>query len=207
MAALELTEYLSGPVDRTKLKVAGRTAPGASVTVKIDEEEAKPAQVQEDGRFSFDVQAEDWVEHTIEITASEPELKDCTARFTFRALYEDTSKGIKAVQKTLSSGVTGKKISARPADYVGSRVKIEVRTTKVQYQDGRLIIHGNISKNKKQPVILVCPDYLDDEIQAKMILTVYGTVIEPSQTETPVPRLDVEYIQYHRTVYKKNTWY
>ena len=207
LAALELTEYPYDAVLRDKIKVSGKASPGAAVTVKIDEGAAEAVALKKDGSFSYDVQAADWMEHDIEITAAEPGLTDCTARFTFRPVYEDASKGIKAFSKTLTGGVTGKKISAAPAGYVGSRVKIEVYTTGVQRQDGRLILSGNISKDKKMPILLICPDYLDDQILDKMILTVYGTVLEPSRTETPTPRIDVEYIQYHKTVYRKNAWY
>ena len=56
------------------------------------------------------------------------------------------------------------------------------------------------------PVILVCPDYLEDRIQDKMLLTVYGTVTEPSRADPAVPRLDVEYIRYQKTVYKRNPY-
>lgn len=207
MAALELTEYLSGPVDRQKLKAAGKASPGARVTIRIDGEERENLTAGPDGGFACTLQAEDWAEHELEITASEEGLTDCTARFTFRPVYEDVSKGIKAFSKVLDKDVTGKKLSADPAGYTGRKVKMEVYTVSCQRQDGRLILHANISRDKNMPVILVCPDYLDDEIQAKMILTVYGTVIEPSRTETALPRIDVEYLQYHRTVYRKNAWW
>ena len=206
MAALELTDYPYDAVDRGKMKAAGRTSPGARVTVKIDGGKPEKVKVKKDGSFSWDVKVEDWTEHTIEITASEDGLTDCTAKFTFRPVYEDAAKGIQAFQKTLDKGVNGKKISADPGGYVGKRVKMEVYTTKAQRRDGRLILHGNISRDKKMPVILVCPDYLEDRIQDKMLLTVYGTVTEPSRADPAVPRLDVEYIRYQKTVYKRNPY-
>ena len=206
MAALELTAYPMGSVDRANMRVAGVTAPGGTVTVKIDEEAPMQAEVKEDGSFSCPVTAEDWVEHTIEITAAYPGLENCTAKFSFEPGYEDAAKGIAAYKKTLTSGVTGKKISAGPDAYVGSRVKMEVYTTQVERTDGRLILTARIDKDKNRPILLVCPDYMEDAILDQMILTVYGTVIEPSRTEAPIPRLDVDYIQYRKVVYRRRAY-
>jgi len=201
-AALELTEYPYGDMIRGKIKVSGKAAPGAKVTVKIDEKEPMELSINEDGSFSQNIEAEDWVEHSIEITASEAGKEDCTAIFTFSSVYEDASKGIGAYRKTLTEGLSAKKISKDPAAYIGDRIKLEVYTKEVERTDGRLILKGTINKNKEQPIILVCDNYLQDEILDKMIITVYGDVIEPSLTEEPIPRLHVEYISYLKKVYR-----
>ncbi|MBE5786193.1 MAG: hypothetical protein E7324_01485 [Clostridiales bacterium] len=203
MATLILTQYPYGDVIRDKIMVSGQTSPGAKVTIKIDENAPEELTVKEDGTFSQKIQAEDWIEHTIEITASENGKEDCTARFSFIPSYEDASKGISAYRKTLTEGLTAKKISAKPADHVGGRIKLEVYTKEVERTDGRLILKGNINKNKDQPIILVCEGYLQDEILDKMILTVYGEVIEPSLTDDAIPRLHVEYISYLKKIYRK----
>ena len=202
-AALEFSEYPYGDVIRDEIKVTGRTSPGARVTIQIDEMDPVELTVNEDGTFSRKIEAEDWVEHSIEITASEAGKEDCTAIFSFIAAYKDASKGINAYRKTLTEGLSAKKISKDPAAHIGGRIKLEVYTREVERTAGRLILKGNINKNKDQPIILVCDSYLQDEILDKMIITVYGEVIEPSLTEEPIPRLHVEYISYLKTIYRK----
>lgn len=201
-AALELTEYPYGDMIRGKIKVSGKAAPGAKVTVKIDENEPMELSVKEDGSFSQKIEAEDWIEHSIEITASEAGKEDCTAIFSFTSGYEDAEKGISAYRKTLTEGLSAKKISKDPAAYIGGRIKLEVYTRELEHTDGRLIIKGNVYQHKDQPIILVCDSYLRDKIKEKMIITVYGDVIEPSLTEDPIPRLHVEYISYLKKVYR-----
>lgn len=203
MAALELHEYPYEWVLRDEMRVSGNVSPGARVTVKLDGGDAVSIPVDANGAFSWEIEAEDWVTHEIEITASEDGLADCTAKFSFTPEYEEASKGISAYRKTLTDGVTGKKISADPSAHVGSRVKLEVYTDQVERTDGRLILTGRIDKKKDQPIILICEGYLEDAILDGMILTVYGQVIEPSLTEMPIPRIQVEYIQYLKTVYRR----
>ncbi|MBE5781895.1 MAG: hypothetical protein E7329_01105 [Clostridiales bacterium] len=203
MAALELNEYPYDFVIRDEIRLAGKASSGAKVTVKVDGGEPASVSVEADGSFAYELEAEDWVEHTVEITASEDGKEDCTAKFSFTPEYEDAAKGIKAYGKTLTEGVSGKAISNDPSAHVGSRVKLEVYTKEVERTDGRLILKGNINKDEDMPVILVCDSYLEDMILQKMILTVYGEVIEPSLTETPIPRIHVEYIQYLKLVYKR----
>ena len=206
MASLELMDYPYETVDRQDVKVTGKAAPGARVTIRVDEQPPVDVQVEKDGAFSWPVQVEEWVEHTIDITASEAGLVDCTARFSFRTTYKDVAKGIAAYKKTLTPGVTGQKISANPEEYVGSRVKMEVYTTGVEHTDGRLILRGNIDKNKNRPILLICPDYLEDQILDKMLLTVYGEVTTPAMTAEKTPRLNVEYIQYRKVVYQRRAY-
>ena len=201
MAALELHEYPYDWVIRDEMRVSGKAVPGARVTVKLDEGEVISVSVGADGSFSYELEAEDWMEHTVEITASEEGKEDCTAKFSFTPEYEDAAKGIKAYGKTLTEGVYGKNISADPSAHVGSRVKLEVYTQEAERTDGRLILKGRINKKDDMPVILVCDSYMEDMILPKMILTVYGEVIEPSLTEEPIPRIHVEYIQYLKMVY------
>lgn len=203
MAALTLTEYPYGDEIRNKIKVAGTAAPGAKVTVKIDENEPMELTVNEDGSFSQKIEAEEWVEHSIEITASEEGKEDCTAIFSFTACYEDAAKGISAYRKTLTQGLTYKKISKDPEAHMGGRIKLDVYTREIEHTDGRLIIKGNVYTHTDQPIILVCDSYLEDKIKEKMIITVYGEVIEPSITEEPIPRLHTEYISYQKKIYRK----
>ncbi len=203
MAALELNEYPYGQMIRDELMVSGKTTPGAQITLRLDENEPMTITVDETGAFSQKIEAEDWVEHTIEITASQEGKADCTAIFSFTSVYEDASKGIAAYRKTLTEGLSAPKISRDPGAHIGERIKLEVYTQEVERTDGRLILKGIINQKKDMPIILVCDSYLEDEILEKMILTVYGEVIEPSLTETPIPRLDVEYISYLKKIYHK----
>ena len=202
IAALEMTEYPYDLVERDKLDLAGKAAPGAEVTVQVDDKEPQTMELDEDGTFKTKLTADDWVLHTVTVTAHEDGLEDCTARFSFTPIYDEAAKGITAYKKTLTEGMTTKKLSADPAAYIGSRIKMEVYTTGVERVNGQLVLHGNIESDKKRPVILVVDDYLEDQILDKMKLLVYGEVIEPSLTEPPIPRVEVEYISYLKTVYK-----
>ena len=203
LAALELHEYPYGEMLRDELMVSGKVSVGAQVTVKIDENEPITITVDETGAFSRKIEAEDWMEHTIEITASEAGKEDCTAIFTFTAVYEDAAKGIAAYRKTLTEGLSAKKISQEPGAHVGGRIKMEVYIKEVERTDGRLILKGSINQKNDMPVILICDSYLADEILDKMIITVYGEVIEPSRTDAPIPRVHVEFISYLKKIYRK----
>ena len=202
MAALELTSYPDGVMERDEIEVKGKASPRAEVTVRLDEEVPQVLTLQADGSFETELTAEDWVRHTVTVTSKEAGLEDCVARFSFTPTYDDAKKGISAYKKTLTEGLTTKKLSNDPAAHQGERIKLEVYTTKVERLDGQLILSGNIEKDKNRPVILVCDDYFEDTILDKMIITVYGEVMEPSLTEPPIPQVHVEYITYLKRVYR-----
>jgi len=195
-AALVLSEYPAGDMIRDDLRVSGRTNPGAAVMVQIDEEEPINLAVDENGAFSQKLEAEDWKEHIIRITAREEGKQDYTAISTFVSGYADAEKGISAYRKTLTEGLTAKKIHKDPYAHVGGRIKLEVYTRELIRENGQMIIKGNIYQNKDMPITLVCDSYLQDRIKEKMILTVYGEVMEPLQQDDPVSTLKVEYISY-----------
>ena len=198
IAALELTEFPYGAVPRSEVTAKGKTSPGASVTVTIDDGEPREAAVEADGAFSYTLpvgEVEDWVDHTIAIAAHEEGLEDCTARFTFSTEYDEASQGIAAYRKTLSGGVTGWNVNKDPAAHVGERMALEVRTLTVDRRDGILSVECCIDSDESRPVILVYPNYMDDEIAPFMVITVYGEIVEPAQMDPPVPRMEVEYTQ------------
>ena len=198
IAALELTEFPYGAVPRSEVTAKGKTSPGASVTVTIDDGEPREAAVEADGAFSYTLpvgEVEDWVDHTIAIAAHEEGLEDCTARFTFSTEYDEASQGIAAYRKTLSGGVTGWTVNKDPAAHVGERMALEVRTLTVDRRDGILSVECCIDSDESRPVILVYPNYMDDEIAPFMVITVYGEIVEPAQMDPPVPRMEVEYTQ------------
>ncbi len=203
MAALEMTKYPLGNVDRDEIEVEGVVSSGATVTIQIDEESPVEVKADKDGEFEYEIAAADWQTHVLTVTAREEGLRDCVAQFEFSPEYEDAKKGISAFRKTLTEGVTGKKLVADPGAYIGARVKLEVYITDVSRDGGFLTLTCRIDSKKDQPIYLVCDSYLEDEILDKMLITVYGTVIEPSLTDTPVPRLEIEYVSYLKTIYRK----
>lgn len=203
LAALELTKYPYGSTIRTENQVKGKVSPGAQAFIQLDEGEPVAVSVDAQGNFSYTIEADDWTEHIFAITAREDGQEDCTARFSFRFVYEDAKKGMNAYKKTLTQGLTGQKLSAAPDAYTGQRLRLEVYTTQVQRQDGLLVLTGRIDGKTDRPVLLICDSYLEDQILDKMQLTVYGQVLEPSRTEEPIPRVSVEYIYYLQKVYRR----
>lgn|GEM_PF-2288154 len=206
VAALELTEFPYGRVLRNEVRASGKTAPGASVSVVIDDGDPQPVTVQPDGTFSYSLpvgSVEDWVDHTIEIAAHEEGLEDCTAKFTFSTGYAEAQQGIGAYLGTLSQNVNSWNINKEPDAHVGERTALEVRTIQVDHRDGILSVECRIEEDRARPIILLYPDYMDDQITPQMVITVYGEIIDPALLDPPVPRMEVEYtrnliVQYVR---------
>ena len=204
MAALVLTACPNGSADRDNLRVKGRTDPRGGVTVQVDEEAPIQADVQADGSFDVPIQAEDWVYHTLLITASQEGLEDCAARFSFTPTYEDAEKGIRAYRKTLSDAIKPLMLMENPEAYVGSRYSFEVKILSWTIYEGIITMTARFDSYQYTVngqgytgnICLLFDSYMDDFFRAGQKLTVYGEVLEPTRTDPPMPRMQVQYAEY-----------
>ena len=102
IAELLLTAYPDGTVYEDQRTVKGKTQPEGTITIRLDEGDAISVPVDEKGNFSYKIEASDFDEHSIEITASQEGLEDCTAIFSFRPMPENVQKAINAYRKLLA---------------------------------------------------------------------------------------------------------
>ncbi len=203
MAALTLYTYPYGDLLKDKAEVSGKASPGAVVTLQIDEGAPQVLALDSKGEFKQAITADYFVQHAMTLTVQEEGLEECVVKMPFELWYEDAAKGIAAYKKQLDSDVKMKALFADPGQYVGKKVKLEVYVSSIERRDGNLYINANIYQNKDQKLILLCDSYLNDEIVDKMILTVYGEFQEPTLTDSPIPRLYIQFISYQKTVYSR----
>lgn len=162
------------------VELAGVTAPGATVTVTLDEGEPAVVTAGEDGAFSYSIQADERRAYQVLLTVNE-EGKTATSReFAFSADYEDTNDGIKAYN-TQVTDVNFKTIAENVEDYIGTKVKISIRTKEITLNEQGLgllcVYNASSGKEKDQtPLYVNLPGYAQCQIGEKMIITIYATV-------------------------------
>ena len=194
MAALELTQFPYGPEIRDQLRVKGKASPGAQVLVQLDDGEEVPVPVSENGAFDYPFTVDkDWVDYDITIIAREEGLADCSARFTFYATYEEAQRGNYYYRQTLTPGLSVQDILSDPAAHVGDRVSLDVQMMTVRQRDGLVTCEGRINQDPKKNILVIFPDYMEDQVYPGILLTVCGELDEPTLTDPPVPRLNVQY--------------
>ena len=208
MAALALTQWLYDYVDRDDLKIKGFTDPAGTVTVTVDGGDPIQAEIREDGTFEVAVEAEDWVHHTLEITASQEGLSDCTARFSFVPTYMDAEKGIRAFRKTIEETISAKMLLENPGGYVGKRCSYYVLVQGWSVHDGMITLEArpedrNGAKVDDPGILLIFDNYMEDFFSPGMLVTIYGEILEPSLTEQPKPRIEVFYTEL---VTRRSNW-
>ena len=199
-AALILTQYPIGYVNRDDLHVKGMTNPEAAVSVTIDGNEPIRGEVKADGSFDIPYEASDWEDHTIVITASQEGKEDCTAEFPFIPTYEDAEKGSRAYRKTLDEQVHPVKLSENPEDYVGKRLSFEIKVDGWTIQEGLITMDAHFGsmymsngKSFLGPICLIFDSYADDYFRKGQELTVMGEMLEPTLTDPSYPRMQVRY--------------
>ena len=198
-AALVLNQYPSGYVYRDKLQLKGLTDPAGAVTVTVDGGDPIRAEVKADGSFEVPYEAEDWVEHTLEVTASQEGKEDCTVQLSFIPTYEDAERGTNAYRKTLDEWVKPQDLAAHPEDYEGQRLTYEIQVDNWTTQDGRITMMARMSDRKsawptfQEPICLVFDSYADDFFRVGQQLTVLGEMLSPTLTDPVYPRMQVVY--------------
>ncbi len=198
-AMLVLSQYPFDYVDRAKLSVKGLTNPAGTVTVTVDGGEPIRAEVKADGSFEAPYEAEDWIEHTMVITASQEGKEDCAVELSFIPTYEDPERGASAYRKTLDEWVRPQDLCANPEDYVGKRLTYEIKVENWTTQNGIVTMMASLSDRKdavptyKEPICLIFNTYADDFFSVGRQLTVLGEMLTPTLTDPSYPRMQVEY--------------
>ncbi len=197
--ALVLSRYPLGYVDRDDLRIRGVTDPAGRVTVTVDEGEPIQAEIKDDGSFEVPYTGEDWIEHTIAITASREGKADCVIQLPFIPTYNDAQKGVNAYRKTLNEWVRPDELSQHPEEYVGQRLTYEIKVENWTIQNGRITMMAGMSDRKNSypyysyPVCLVYDTYADDFFRVGQELTVMGEMLTPTLTDPSYPRMQVQY--------------
>ena len=198
-AVLVLSQFPYGYADRDDLWIKGFTDPAGTVTVTVDEGAPIRAEVKADGSFEVPYTGEDWVEHTIEITASQEGKADCTIQLPSIPTYNDAEKGVNAYRKTLNEWVRPDELSEHPEDYLGQRLTYEIKVENWTVQNGRITMMAGMSDRKSNfpsyqyPICLVYDSYADDFFRVGQELTVMGEMLTPTLTDPSYPRMQVQY--------------
>lgn len=160
------------------VKVAGWTAPAATVTVTVDEGEPAVVTAAKDGAFSHSIQVDERRAYQVKLTASEAGKAESSREFAFRADYEDANDGIKAFNEQVTD-VSFKTIAENVEDYIGTKVKISIRTKEITLNEqglGLLCVYNAKKEKDQTPLYVNLPGYAQCQIGEKMIITIYATV-------------------------------
>lgn len=161
-----------------EVEIAGWTDPGAEVALVVDGGEPTTVTVGEDGAFTCTLQAEERRVYEVLLTAKAEGKADSTRSFTFLADYENGEDGIKAFNAQVTD-VNFKTIAENVDDYIGTKVKISIKTKEITLNEqglGILCIY-NAKKAADQTLLYVnLPGYAQCQIGENMIITIYATV-------------------------------
>ena len=95
-------------------------------------------------------------------------------------------------------------LAADPAGYVGKRYSFEIKVKSWTVHDGMIAMeaqfNGNLHNYANDPfdltIYLMFDGYVDDFFRPNQELTVFGEIIDPSITDPPHPRMQVQYAMY-----------
>lgn len=158
--------------------LAGTTAPGADVTIVVDEGEPVVMTAGEDGAFSHTFQAEERRAYAVKLTTAANGLSPAEKEFTFAADYETTDDGIKAFNQQVTD-VNFKTIAENVEDYIGTKVKISIKTKEITINEqglGLMCIYNAKQTKDQTPLYVNLPGYAQCQIGENMIITIYATV-------------------------------
>lgn len=160
--------------------IAGTTAPGAEVILRLDDREAVTLIADETGAFSHTYEIMDDLAHMLYIAASEKGKDISIVKIPFYTEYETIKDGIDAFEDHLTEYKVSE-LAADPSSHRGERVKISVRVKDVFFTEEGLGILCNYnppkgSKHDKTPLYLALYGYGQDQLQPNMTMTIYGTV-------------------------------
>lgn len=158
--------------------ITGRTDPGAAVTIVKDDGEPLTIQAGEDGDFNYTIQADERRTYQVQLTVQTAGKEAVTKEFAFMADYETTEEGIKAFNEQVTD-VKFKTIAENVEDYIGTKVKISIKTKEVTINEqglGLLCIYNANEKKNQTPLYVNLPGYAQCQIGKNMIITIYATV-------------------------------
>lgn len=160
------------------VEIAGQTEAGAQVTVVVDGGEAVTLTAAEDGSFTHSIQAEERRTYEVVLTAQAPGKTETVYALSFAADYEDIDAGIKAFNE-LVTDVGFKTIEKSVEDYIGTKVKISVRTKEITINEqglGLLCVYNAKEEDDQTPLYVNLPGYAQCQLGENMIITIYATL-------------------------------
>ena len=161
-----------------EVEVAGRTNPGAEVIFTVDDGEPVSVTAGEDGAFSHVIQADERRTYEVRLTAKADGKTETVRELSFAADYKDTEEGIKAFNE-LVTDVNFKTIAENVDDYIGTKVKISIKTKEITINEqglGLLCIYNAKQEKDQTPLYVNLPGYAQCQLGEKMIITIYATV-------------------------------
>lgn len=160
------------------VEIEGWTAPGATVAVTVDEGEPAVITAGKDGTFSHVIQADERRAYQVKLSARAEGKAESVREFSFNAEYEDINDGIKVYNEQVTE-VSFKTIAANVEDYIGTKVKISVKTKEITLNEqglGLLCIYNAKQAKDQTPLYVNFPGYAQCQIGENMIITIYATV-------------------------------
>ena len=157
--------------------VAGQTEPGTAVTVTVDEE-TTALTAGEDGTFRHTFQADERRTYHLTLTAEASGKEAVTKEYVFAADYKTTEDGIKAFNE-LVTDVNFKTIAGNVEEYIGTKVKISIKTKEATINEqglGILCIYNAKQEKDQTPLYVNLPGYAQCQVDKNMIITIYATV-------------------------------
>ena len=176
--ALTITEAPDMYAAIGEVEIAGRTDPGAEVVLAMDGGEPSAVTAGDDGTFTCTLQAEERRVYEVLLTAKTADKTESTRSFTFLADYENGEDGIKAFSEQVTD-VNFKTIAENVDDYVGTKIKISIKTKEITLNEqglGLLCIYNAKKAADQTPLYVNLPGYAQCQIGENMIITIYATV-------------------------------
>lgn len=160
--------------------LAGLSAPGAEITITLDEGKTSSTTAGSDGQFRHVFTVDGRGVYSLKVSAAVEGKEETVREFVFGADYEDADTGIKAFNEEVTD-VNFKTICENVEDYIGTKVKISIRTKEITINEqglGLLSVYNAPSGKEKDqtPLYVNLPGYAQCQIGEKMIITIYATV-------------------------------
>lgn len=163
-----------------EVTLAGRSAPGAVLTVTLNDGEPGVLTADGEGCFTHSFQVDKRGVNTVHLTALEAGKAVSERDFVFTADYEDFNDAIKVFSQDLTDA-SFKDICDNVEEHIGEKVKISIRTKEITLNEQGLglvcVYNAPSGKEKDQtPLYVNLPGYAQCQIGERMIITVYATV-------------------------------
>lgn len=165
--------------------VAGVTAPGAEVVLRLDDRDPVTLTADAGGAFAHTFDVNDDLLHEAIIAAHAPGKDVSILALPFATVFESVKEGTDAFEKQLTAHTLAE-LAADPAAHRGERVKISVRLREISYTPeglGILATHNVKGKQPATPLYLTVSGYAQDSLYEDMTITIYATVAGEKQLD------------------------
>jgi len=170
-----------------KQTIAGKSDPGAFITLRLDEGEILSLTADEKGAFKHTFEVMDDQSHEVIVTVRGEDKDLSVESVWFVTEYATVREGTKAFQKDLTEYTIGE-MAKDPDAYKGERVKISVKVQELCFEPDAFVVKCTYNppkgtKQAKTPLTLTLYNYAEDQLYTGMTTTVYGTVLGGRELE------------------------